>query len=537
MKKILVVLCLPLLFSLWSCKKLADVKLPEEAPKAKETSYSEALSRFGRLTREFRTPRIHVQAPGVQDNTGTAQATGGEIPFDITEMVKSAVNRIGGNVVFIPYDPMYLKNMAALNQATLENKAKPDIVIQGGITEFDRALETSGSGFDIGGSFKAGTAAPGIDFGTQDRDSTSSITLDLNVVNFDTMAMVPRMQAVNSIRVFKGASDTEIGFSLFGATLGFKGSVKKIQGRHAAVRVLAEMSILEILGKYLKVPYWKCVGAGEAKADPIVIEELKDEFFSASDDQKVRLIQRLLPVYGFRDLKQTGTLDGPTVQAISAFSAAYGVPASNLNEDFYEQLFLNAPVLGERSRINLASLPQQTSGLSLQVEPVQAAAPAVGPLSAKVWTDKQTYKKGEKIVINVQGNRDFYGKIVYITASGEIIQLLPNGLRTLNFFKGGRTYRIPDTGDAFSLDVEEPFGQEKLVIYASETPLSEVKTRSIGQGLSKFEGSKKELDMRVRGIKMAGPAGEAVAKQDPKALQAAPGAAVVESSWSLRTTP
>lgn len=536
MKKLSVVLCLPLLLFLWSCKKMVDVKLPEEAPKAKETTYSDALSKFGRLTRDFKTPRIHVQTPGVQDNTGTAQATGGEIPFDITEMIKSAVNRIGGNVVFIPYDPMYLKNMAALNQATLENKAKPDIVIQGGITEFDRAIESGGSGFDIGASMKAGTAAPSVDFGSQDRDSTSSITLDLNVVNFDTMAMVPRMQAVNSIRVFKGASDMEIGFSIFGATIGFKGSMKKIQGRHAAVRVLAEMSILEILGKYLKVPYWKCVGAGEAKPDPIVIEEIKDEFFSASDDQKIRLVQRLLPIYGFRDLKQTGVLDSQTRQAIVAVSAAYNVPANNLDEDFYEQLFLNAPVLGEKSRINLASLPAPTSGISLQVEQSQPVA-AAGPLAAKVWTDRQTYRKGEKIIINVQGNRDFYGKIVYITASGEIIQLLPNGLRTLNFFKGGRTYRIPDTGDAFSLDVEEPFGQEQLVIYASETPLSEVKTRSIGQGLSKFEGSKKELDMRVRGIKMAAASGEAVAKQDPKALQAAPGATVVESSWSLRTTP
>ncbi|MDD4953001.1 MAG: DUF4384 domain-containing protein, partial [Desulfovibrionaceae bacterium] len=484
MKKYIVLLAIPLF--LVSCKKMVDVELPVEAPKAKSTSYTDALTKFGRLTKLFRVGKVNVQTTGVMDDTGTAQATGGEIPFDITEMIKSSVNRIGGSIVFIPYDPVYLKNQASLQFTTLEGKAKPDVLVQGGITEFDRALESGSQGFDAGGSFGGGSNAPSAEFGTQDRDSTSSITLDLNMVDFETMAMVPRMQAVNSIKVFKAASDMEIGFSLFGATFGFKGSVKKIQGRHAAVRVLVEMSILEILGKYLNLPYWKCLPEGDARPDPVVLENIKDQYFEAGPDQKVRMIQNLLAVYGFRNVRPSGELDGDTVQAIRSFESSYGVSAQNLDENFYEQLFLNVPVLGEQSRVSLAAAPASAGGLSMPqvgAAPYQApAAPAAGPLSVKVWTDKKEYRQGEKIFISLQGNRDFYGKIVYLTASGEVIQLLPNDLRTLNFFKSGRVYRIPDTGAAFNLEVTPPFGSEQIVVYASESPLAKVSTRSIGQG-------------------------------------------------------
>lgn len=109
---------------------------------------------------------------------------------------------------------MYIKNQAALNMTTLEGKLKPDVVLNGGITEFDRALEAGSSGIDFGGQFGAGKNSPGVDLGKQDRDSVSSITIDLNVTDIETMAMVPRVQAVNTMRVFKAASDLDLGFSI-----------------------------------------------------------------------------------------------------------------------------------------------------------------------------------------------------------------------------------------------------------------------------------------------------------------------------------
>lgn len=122
------------------------------------------------------------------------------------------------------------------------------------------------------------------------------------------------------------------------------------------------------------------------------------------------------------------------------------------------------------------------------------------PLTVKVWTDKKHYATGENIQIYIQGNRDFYARVVDITSSGEIIQLLPNDFRDINFFKGGTVYKIPDAGDHFDLQVTPPYGEDRIVVYASELPLGQATMESVGQGLRQYRGSQASLAAMSRGI-------------------------------------
>jgi len=140
---------------------------------------------------------------------------------------------------------------------------------------------------------------------------------------------------------------------------------------------------------------------------------------------------------------------------------------------------------------------------------------AVGPLTVKIWSPKKEYKEGEKIEVFVQGNHDFYAKIVDISGQGEIVQLLPNGYRTSAFFQGGRTYKIPDQEDKFNLTVSPPFGKDKIVVYASEVPLGQVAMTNIGQGLSAYAGDQKTLAVLTRGIAVT--AKESGSKEPPVA--------------------
>ena len=50
------------------------------------------------------------------------------------------------------------------------------------------------------------------------------------------------------------------------------------------------------------------------------------------------------------------------------------------------------------------------------------------PLAVKVWTDKQTYRAGEKIKIYLKGNKPFFARVIYRDASKNNLQLLPNSL-------------------------------------------------------------------------------------------------------------
>jgi hypothetical protein len=146
------------------------------------------------------------------------------------------------------------------------------------------------------------------------------------------------------------------------------------------------------------------------------------------------------------------------------------------------------------------------------------------PFTVRVWTAKKEYKRGESITIFVQGNRDFYARIVDINPSGRIVQLLPNDYRPNSHFRGGKVYRIPDRKDQFNLEVTPPYGEENIVIYASEAPLGEVSTDSIGQGLRQYRGSRGGLAVQTRGIEIVG-----------TSAGSGTGAEFYEATWKLST--
>ena len=109
-----------LLLALPGCAKQLDVQLPEAKPETKVTAYSDALRRFGVLTELFHASELYVQVEKFQDDTGTAQLSQGDIPLDVTEMVNSAVNRIGGAIRPVAYRAQYMSNQLQLMKRVID---------------------------------------------------------------------------------------------------------------------------------------------------------------------------------------------------------------------------------------------------------------------------------------------------------------------------------------------------------------------------------------------------------------------------------
>lgn len=154
------------------------------------------------------------------------------------------------------------------------------------------------------------------------------------------------------------------------------------------------------------------------------------------------------------------------------------------------------------------------------------------PLTVSVWTPKKEYREGEMIEVFIQGNRNFYARIVDVTASGEIIQLLPNDFRNTNFFKANTRYKVPDREDQFTLQVSPPFGEDKIIAYVSEMPLGSVELEPIGQGLSRYKGSSKQFATQSRGISIVSKNTTVEAADAPPLPQSAD---FFETSWVIKT--
>ncbi len=375
-------------WSLVSCQSMdprnVDVKLPETLPTEKVTSYSQALTDLGLMTEIYNTDLLNIQSNPIGDDTGASRSTGSEIPQDITEMIKTSLNSIGGNVVFIPYDPAFVQNQTLTGYSTFENKTIPDLVLSGGITEFDRALETRGNNTDASVDVEVNSIPDflpskniGFRYGDEGKTGLARITLDFNLLDFRTLAGIPKINAVNTMEVNKAVGGNELGISLFGQIFGLKGTIKKVQGRHAAVRLLVELSMIQVVGKYLAVPYWRLLG-DEALPDPIVTQAVARYFHSLSPSQVNDVIQQWLYVSGY-DVPLHNTLDSQTREALSNIDSTFGSTAKTVNLDTFTKVYLSIPLSYEaaqkRKELKKILAPSVTPTTAETAPPVPESVP------------------------------------------------------------------------------------------------------------------------------------------------------------------
>jgi len=117
------------------------------------------------------------------------------------------------------------------------------------------------------------------------------------------------------------------------------------------------------------------------------------------------------------------------------------------------------------------------------------------PLAVKVWTDKEAYSGGEKMKIYLKGNKPFFAKVIYRDAGNNDLQILPNPYRQDNYFLGGVLYVIPSGPDKFELEVNPPFGEESITVYASVAELGDLKLKQEG---AVFAVKTKPVDIGIK---------------------------------------
>lgn len=261
------------------------------------TSYSQSLSRFGKMLEIYKQgdPVVYMQTRNIMDATNlSSPLVGAEIPGDITEMVRTAVNRIGARVVYVPYHPDYLVAQAQLGAKF--GVTMPDFLITGALTEFDRAIAGAGRVNSAGIEFGGGNGKVTMGADVKRTAIFSALALDLNLVSFSTQQMVPRVQASNVVKILNSSAEDNASLGFYGDAFGFKTEGKYLQGRHSAIRTLVDLSVLELIGKATNTPYWRCIPNGQP--DPIVIDNMRSAYSGLTPELKIGLIQVTLRKYG-----------------------------------------------------------------------------------------------------------------------------------------------------------------------------------------------------------------------------------------------
>lgn len=342
-----------LAWALMGCTAMApkpeQLQLPSDMPAMSETAFSDALTRLGLQSEIYGAKLLKIQCREVDDDTGTSYHSEGEIPKKITVMVNSALNAIGGRVVYIPYWPDYFAGLQVSGYPARNRKLVPDVVLAGGITEFDRGLTTVDQRRDLDLETKEIEDAPdwfagntiGLDYSQGDKWSKAKIAVDFNLISFDAQCGIPKMQASNGITVYKGVKEGELGFTLFGPTIGLRGSVKKVQGRHEAVRYLVQFSVIQLVGRYLDLPYWKLLDS--VKPDPVVLGILRTNYLRKDRASRILWLKRLLWLHG-HPVAVNDTLDPETKAALAKADPTYDSQKASVPVETFLNLYLSVPI-------------------------------------------------------------------------------------------------------------------------------------------------------------------------------------------------
>ena len=178
---------------------------------------------------------------------------------------------------------------------------------------------------------------------------------------------------------------------------------------------------------------------------------------------------------------------------IAAYNSATVVVDKEIEKGWYTD-----PSLGKCYKLKIRAnvIPDEKAMKKTSQETIDDPS---APLNVQIWTDKKEYKTGEQIKIYIKGNKPFYARVVYKDASKHLHQLLPNPYRDDNYFNGGVVYEIPSGKDRFELEVDPPYGDESVIVYAGTSPLGDINLKAEG-GIFRIVTKPKDIGSKTRGV-------------------------------------
>ncbi len=300
----------------WFMGSISDEELNELdaglSIEQKKTPFDECFREMGVMIQAYGLPPVPIQCK----NIGNETAEKG-LPSDLYTMISTCINKIGKGIIFIPYDVQYVVNESYTGGRI--DRVFPTSVIAGGLTGFDKDLIEKERKGEIDAAWAGAQASAKYNAG----ESVARVSLDLNMLDYKTQAYYPQVQASNSINLRKD----KLGWAVSGYYMGcggeFESNVKTQQGLHMAIRMLVEFSVLELLGKYYRIPYWKCIKG--ANPDENMIKNIKDYYNDLPEPQQIAELKRLLFVHGYKNIdRNSPTLNEIEIDAFNKAKRQHG---------------------------------------------------------------------------------------------------------------------------------------------------------------------------------------------------------------------
>jgi len=416
---------------------------------------------------------IVITSAGVPDETG-------KVRTGTKEMVITAVAKMtlkSNAFEFIDFHGGG-DDLARLFEARGDASRKiPDYYIRGSITQMDDNSVRTSKG--------AGISLPFLDFGVSKDESFDLISMDMSIGEAATRKILPVTSTSNTMVMVKGGKAGEGGGKLGKIGLSFNLDLSRSEGLGATTRALLELSLIETLGKFTQVPYWRCLDTDVT--NPLIRDQARESYDMLHDKDRILFVQRKL---GGSMNRYKGPVDGvinaDLKQAVGEYQAEVGLVANGqINFDLYASLI-------DDTQNSLAALPaiQPTlpPGVSSAVSapppaavpppyvPPGASVPAANAFRVNLDSEKggrPTYRVGEFLNMNLSLSSDGTAYCYYEDNARNTARIFPNQFQSNPTLKGNSGVRLPSGG--FKIRFDQP-GREKVACIGADRELVVPKT-------------------------------------------------------------
>lgn len=432
---------------------------------------------------------IVITSAGIPDSTGKARA--GDKEMMISAISKMTMKSNAFEFIDLTQGSAGEGDLAKLFELKGGGATKiPDFYIRGAVTQLDDNAVRESKG--------VGIALPFLDLGFSKDQSFDLISMDMSVGDASTRRILPETNTSNTMIITKGGRSGEAGGKIEKLGLSFNKDLSRTEGVGATYRTLIELGLIEALGKFTRVPYWKCLEIDSTNPD--LLDQVREWYDVATDKERLTFIQQKLAGMSRYKGPLDGQMSDELKNAISEYQAYVGLIADGrVNFDLYFSL-------KDDIQNQLAALPitpKRPIAAGAAAAPVQSAPVATSaiPFQINLTSDRGTtpsYKVGEYLNMKLSLNKLGFAYCFYEDIEKNTARVLPNRFYPNSMLSGNTVVQLPSGG--FKIKFDRP-GRERVACIASDRELvvpsgisnskdlSPLTLRSVEQVIGQFKNS------------------------------------------------
>ena len=472
---------------------------PTVRPVRSISSFSDSLMCMDRLFREAHTPTMLITSKQIPDYSGRVAVAS----KDMVITALSQMSRLSNAFRYVDYEVDIARQDTVQNLTTimLNNNQiqlqRPALYISGAVAYVDQNV--------LRNNIDIGTSASRLETGFSKNRNVTVIGMDMHLGDFRSRTLIPGLDSANEVIIGTGGQGLDLAGRIGSYGVQFSVGRDYAQGSGPAVRTLVELGMIELLGKWARVPYWQCLTLEQTHPD--FQRQLRDWYDEGNPGVRMQLVNQSLVSQGYL-APDSVNLPGNSLQltrAYSRFQADNGMVVTGV-VDFttYERAlrnFVGLGVDGKLARVGwvaTSSIPVVTTPAvasmptapppdgSQAIPPAEAVAkaeipvvPTYGAAAAprtidlqirNILLDRTAFESGEQIFLSAMLSRASYLYCYMGNSNGTVIRLLPNGTNSSGWVSANQALRIPDwmsPNPGFVMDAGSP-GTEGVACFATD---------------------------------------------------------------------